>query len=250
MHCFWLQVILNEERGWCCLLPPLLPKMPVGLRAFNLKWGKSKQNDWKAKNKQNPKQTKHLVSSWLSCLSIPSTKFSLICLAGENPSMAEGRNPLSVIPEKGSMFVPDRTDRFPPGACVPDSASLQCLLGHFFQPWSAARADAGSAALFGFHRKVPPPGGALWERMLWVEIVSFNLSRLHCVLSLVCYFLKWAFTSVVSRIILTWPFHGNHLHRNLLWASAFSCSVVLLLRHPSSQMKKLRRFFWGDWYAP
>lgn len=141
------------------MLPPLLPKMPIGLRAFNWKWEKWKQNDQKAKNRnKTPKQTKHLVSSWLSCLSIPSTKFSLICLAGENSRMAEGRNPLSVIPEKGSVFVPDRTDRFPPGACVPDSASLQCLAGQVFQPWPAAWADAGSAALFGFHRKVRPWG--------------------------------------------------------------------------------------------
>lgn len=48
--------------------------------------------------------------------------------------------------------------------------------------------------------------GALQERMLWVETVSFNFSTLNYLIPIVCYFLKWAFTSVVSRIILTWAF--------------------------------------------
>jgi len=59
-----------------------------------------------------------LPSSFLIPISFDSFKFSLICLAGENPRKAEGRNHLSVIPEKASIYILDRMDLFPTGTCV------------------------------------------------------------------------------------------------------------------------------------
>lgn len=64
--------------------------------------------------------------------------------------------------------------------------------------------------------------GALWERMLWVEIVSFNLSRLEYLISIVCYFLKWAFTSGFQNHF-TLTFSWITTFAGTFWGSACSC---------------------------
>lgn len=141
------------------------------------------------KEEQKLKQTKNLVSSRLWFLLVPSAKPFLICFANENPRMAEGRNPLSVIPE---VSIPklDGTGWLSPGAMSLALPPFSSLGGRFtssdLQLELSLGVQAGSASTGSL------PWGAMWERMLWVEIVCFNLSRFDYLISIVCYFLKRA----------------------------------------------------------
>lgn len=103
--------------------------------------------------------------------------------------MAEGRNPLSVIPEEVSVSILDGTDLFPPGTFVSlTQPILSSLWGGFISPDLLHELTPGVQTCSAFTGKSAPR--ALRERMLWVEIVSFNLSRLDYLISIVCYFLK------------------------------------------------------------
>lgn len=124
--------------------------------------------------------------------------------------------------------------------CVPDSFSLRFPGGRFASP-DLLMGWLRNAGLSTFTGKCVP--GALRERMLWVEIVSFNLSRLDYLISVVLFpetsFYKCGFQ--------------NHFNLTLSWKSlsqAPSVGKCLQLwfgvRRPSSQM---RRSSGGDWYA-